>query len=220
VKTIYNEGNVEHAGGECELRQEANALRGQMVDWVGELASVMTRLKRVRLDALDGDEDAVAESQEILNNCEAHDWDDAIWDLEQMVDALEDLVAGRTERYDRTVTNDKVDATVSEMIEADLKDGNEVTVTTPADDPRHERTGTTTLYYERFGRRATVRVVPATRYIVPPHVPSDNAEVEAAYQKMVELKGESVARQIELAVQSVENDPAKQAAMMLKAVGA
>jgi hypothetical protein len=44
--------------------------------------------------------------------------------------------------------------------------------------------------------------------------------IEAAYAKAVELKGEAAAKQIRTAVESVEKDPAKQAAMLLKAVGA
>jgi hypothetical protein len=46
----------------------------------------------------------------------------------------------------------------------------------------------------------------------------DAAEIEAAYKVAVEKKGEAGAAQILKAVQSVEKDPVKQAAMLLKAV--
>lgn len=46
------------------------------------------------------------------------------------------------------------------------------------------------------------------------------AALEAAYDVAVSMKGEATAKQIRAAVESVEKDPAAQARMLLKAVGA
>jgi hypothetical protein len=73
---------------------------------------------------------------------------------------------------------------------------------------QHE-THTIRLCFDHVGLRVDVTVVK-----------SSGPSVEAAYQKAVELKGEATVRQIRKAVESVESDPAKQAAMLLKAVGA
>jgi phosphoribosylanthranilate isomerase len=77
---------------------------------------------------------------------------------------------------------------------------------------RTSESDTVELWFDRIGLRVAVRVSKSNT--------NGNAELEAAYARAVQLKGEAAARQIRMAVESVEKDPAKQAAMLLKAVGA
>jgi hypothetical protein len=72
-------------------------------------------------------------------------------------------------------------------------------------------THTIHLHFDQIGLRVDVTVTKTKSGVL---------SVEAAYEKLVELKGETAARQIRMAVESVERDLAKQRAMLLKAAGA
>lgn len=71
-------------------------------------------------------------------------------------------------------------------------------------------THTIRLYFDQVGLRVDLTISKSK---------SNGPSVEAAYQKVVERKGEEAARQIRAALEVVEKDPAKQAVILLKTVG-
>jgi hypothetical protein len=193
-------------------------MRDEITENICQLTDLLSRLRRLHIAALDGDADAIAEAQAILYERSFVD-EDAIWRIEGDVEQLQELVDARSER--RAVGHVGVDAleiTVRDVALPYIEAGEYVQVKTHNVDSRATVTGAN-VSVEKDGHYITILVYPTVQY-APPAPPPPGTTVETAYQKVVELRGDAAAAQIRKAVESVEKDPAKQAAMLWKAVGA
>jgi hypothetical protein len=199
-------------------------LKDEITGVVCQLTDLLSRLRRLRVRALDGDADAIAEAEGILHERSLID-DESICDMEGDVEMLEELVAERTEaRDDVTVEPDTIETTVRDIALPYIEAGEYVKVETRNVNLRdHVLTGAI-IRVQRDGHYVTISVFPQVKYspLAPPTttpVPPD-ATVESLYQKLVETKGELNARAILNAVQVVAKSTEMQLALLWKAVAA
>jgi hypothetical protein len=192
-------------------------LQNEITDGICRLSDLLSRLRRLDIEALDGDERAVGEAGEVLSDEDRGYLDEDQLDyMEGTVAALEKLAAGRTEsRKPIIVTKAEVESVVRELILPFLLiGGHYVVVRTYDGEPRALNAQ---INFERSGRRVNVSVHPAGPY--EPYKLPEGTTAESVYKQAVALKGEAAASQIWNAVCSVEKDEDKRVMMLAKAVG-
>jgi len=197
-------------------------LREAITNDIVALSALLGRLRVLEVHALAGEADAVEQAEAAMEEIWSPVDEDQIDEIERMLDTVEDLVeAKRCDEVNLTVNADAIDTTVRDLVLPYLTpdDGtNHVTVKTYAI-PSGREIEKARITLNRLGRYVDLTIRPTPRAI-PVTPPPPGTTVEKAYAKAVELKGEAAAKQILTAVQSVEKDLEKQAAMLWKAVGA
>ena len=189
-----------------------------VTDMVCRLSALLEKLRKLEPLALAGDEDAVAAAEE-LSFPECLFSEDDINELEHSVDELTKLTSERIEeRPAVTVPAEQIESTVRDLALPFLTPDNgqyAVTVRTY----HHRQSGVVKdarIEFTRTGRYVDISVFPT---FVPPAMPT-GATVETMYKRLVEANGEDAAKSILAAVQTIAKDPAKQAALLWKAVSA
>ena len=205
--TSYSTDRPKPGVYDCDLGIDVEQLKEEITDAVGALAALMTRLRKLDLEALDGDEDAIAEAHGIMEERSYID-DDAIWRIEGDVETLEALVAERTEKREPIfVTVDEVDTKVKELVIPFLTPDDGRYVVTVLKDKGWDAPVTAQkvgITFNRSGRRVTVRIWPTIRSSWPPQLPEINdTEYQTALQELVAKKGEPAAKSIAYAVYNV-----------------
>jgi hypothetical protein len=220
---------------DTNLQHAVQDLEHQVIDAVANLGELLGRLRRLKLYALDGDEAAVQEALKAIGDCGYEDCGcgigplvemDALDNANTVLDALEKLVAERTERFEQEVPGDHIQDTVQAMVgAARSQDCNVELIEHRYHGRLAPRSGKVT--FSRHGRWAEIDVY---------RFPDDDAESAAtmalikelglegayqeAYQELVQKRGECDAKQIRAAVESVgKGDPAKQIKLFRDAAG-
>jgi hypothetical protein len=225
---------IEHDAG---LHRRVHDLEDEVTDAVANLGELMARLRRLPLYALDGDDTAAQAALEALGD--DHDCCggypvldmDVIDNLSAALDELEELTAARTERFERNIPGDQIEATVQELLGPALVDQYDVEVIEhPFGGKLPPRAGRIT--YSRHGRWVVIRVDRIPDYEAEAAAAREALEVlirdrgledayDESYQALVTAKGEAAAQAIRAAVQNVaKGDPEKQIELFRKAVAA
>jgi hypothetical protein len=225
---------------DAELHNRVHGLEYEITDAVANLGELLARLRRLRLYALDGDDAAAEKALKALGLCGNEDCDcgidpvvdeEVIDHLSVALDELEELVNGRTERFERNVPSDQIEGTVQELLGPALAEGYDIEVVEePSYGKLAPRAGR--INYSRHGRWVVIRV-----QRIPDHEAEAAAEREAtralikerglevayaeAYKALVTAKGEASAQAIRSAVEHVaKGDPEMQIDLFRKAVTA
>jgi len=217
TSVVYSKEHPKPSVNDGDVSIWYDQLQNDITDGICRLSDLLARLRRLDIEALDGDERAIGEAGDVLSDEDRGYIDEDQLDyMEGTAAALERLAAGRTEtRKPIIVPKAEVDSVVRELILPFLLIGaHYVVVRTYDGEPRALNAQ---IEFERSGRRVNVSVH-ATGPFEPYKLP-EGATAESLYKQAVELKGEATVKQIWTAVCSVEKDPVKQTLMLAKAVG-
>jgi hypothetical protein len=202
----------------CEALDD---MQDELTENICQLTDLLARLRALKVAALDGDEVAIGEAADILEQRSFID-EDHIWSMGGDVEVLEELVEARTEeRGDVKVATEAIETTVRKIALPYIEAGEYVQVRTRSVEKGYATKGAI-IRVARYGHHVNITVFPEVVYRLPVEVtpPLPGSTLESVYQKLVEAKGEA-AKAILQAVQTVApGDVERQVKLLWQAVAA
>jgi hypothetical protein len=191
-----------------DLLCDIGDMKDEITQHIVNLTETLGVLRRLRVGALDGDAEAIANATEIVENRSFID-EDHVWAVGSDAAALEELIEEKLESRATQVTADEIDAKVAEIVLPFLKDEKyHVTVTTHPLYPRGV-VDNAVITFDRTGYWINVDVRPRVKHQTP---------MQIAMAKLTEVKGLEAALAVQAEVLGQVKDEAEQVARIWRVV--